>query len=90
MRKGRAEGSTIDPGTATGSDVSVVVATRSNRRGVVNTLAFGAKDFDGVRPNLILDPHWEHRLAGTLNQRTGSKLLGSILFSEKKVVSRSR
>ncbi len=52
---------------------------------MVNTLAFGAEDFDSVSPNLILDPHWEHRLSSTLNQRTGSKLLGSILFRNSKL-----
>ena len=79
MGKCRAEGGTIDPGTATGADVSVVVTTRSNWRGVVNTLTFGAEDFDRVSANLILDPHREHRLTGALNQWAGSKLLGSIL-----------
>lgn len=79
MRKCRAEGGTIDPGTAAGADVSVVITTRSNWRGVVHTLAFGTEDFHRVSPNLILDPDRQHRLADTLDQWTGPKILGSIL-----------
>lgn len=80
VRKSRSKGGTIHTGTAARSNVAVVVAPRSYWRRVVDTLAFGAKDFDSMGTNLILDSHGEHRLASTLYKWAGTELFGSILF----------
>ena len=63
MGKGSSKGYPIDCDSSTGGELSIAA---SNGGWFVDALTFGAKDFDGVKSDFVLESNWQYRLIAAL------------------------